>query len=417
MKITIKNRKGKRIAAEILHAKQSHGLAIIVPGLGGNIRQPLLLNAAKSFSEFTILRFDPTNNAGKSDGNLEKATTTGMIQDLEEVIRWAKKQTWYSEPFILIGHSLGGLVCMIYAERNPKKIKALALLAPAVSGKLSLSKYSKKDIAAYKRRGYEERFDRRRKKMIRLPWSHMRDRLKYDAIQGAKTLTMPISIVVGTNDKRTSANHHRMLLNKLKGQTELTVIPDANHNFTEHQVELSLVLKRWSSIFSDELVDVVDKNDRVLGTATKGFCHSKGLRHRSVAVLIENAQKKIVVQIRAKNKIGAGLLDNSASGHIAAGDSYKNAALRELKEERGITCKLKKIAKLEEDHWRHGPHIVHVWELFVGKHNGPYHYQKSELAGIKLMALKELQSLIKTKPNTLCEGFKQDIHAYARWKK
>ncbi len=417
MKIVIKNRRRERIFADLSIPRKSKGLAVIVPGIGGNVDQPLLLRAAKAFSEFTLLRFDPTNNAGKSDGTLEKATTTGFIQDLEDVVVWAKKQKWYCEPFILIGHSLGGLVCLIYSERHPRQIKALALLAPAVSGKLSLSKYSKKDIAAYKKRGYEERFDRMRKKMIRLPWSHMQDRLKYDAIKGAKHLTMPVSIIVGTKDKRTSAQHHRMLLNKLKGQKELTVIPGASHNFDNHQAELSLTLKRWAQVYSDELIDVVDKNDRVLGTATKGFCHAKGLWHRSVAILIRNKAGDIVTQIRAKGKLGAGLLDNSASGHIPTGESYRTAAMRELREELGISCRLQRIAKLRENTRMYGPHIKHIWELYTGVHNGPYHYQRSELAGIKLLTLEELQSLIKTKPSSLCEGFKQDIRAYARWKK
>ena len=78
-------------------------------------------------------------------------------------------------------------------------------------------------------------------------------------------------------------------------------------------------------------VVVVDENDVVLGTMPKKEAHKNGTLHRIAVVYVENNKGEILVQHRAD-----GFLDHSAAGHVDPGESYEEAAKRELGEELGI---------------------------------------------------------------------------------
>lgn len=86
-----------------------------------------------------------------------------------------------------------------------------------------------------------------------------------------------------------------------------------------------------------EMVDVVDKKDKVLRTVSRVEAMEKGLRFRFIQVLVFNSERELWVQWRSRHKIvcprqyGA-----SVGGTVEAGEDYETAALRELKEEMGI---------------------------------------------------------------------------------
>lgn len=87
-----------------------------------------------------------------------------------------------------------------------------------------------------------------------------------------------------------------------------------------------------------EMLDVVTNNDTVIGIASRKECHEKNLRHRGVHVMIFNDKGMLFVQKRSKKKdVFPGLYEGSLSGHVRAGETYREAAVRELKEELGIT--------------------------------------------------------------------------------
>ena len=91
---------------------------------------------------------------------------------------------------------------------------------------------------------------------------------------------------------------------------------------------------------SEEIFDLVDERDRVIGRASRSKVHQEGLRHRAVHVFATNPSEEVFLQRRAFNKDSApGLWSSSCSGHVDAGETYEQAALRELVEEIGLSLK------------------------------------------------------------------------------
>ena len=86
-----------------------------------------------------------------------------------------------------------------------------------------------------------------------------------------------------------------------------------------------------------EWLDIVDKNDIVIGRAPRDQIHAENHFHRSSHVMVFNSQGEAFVQLRSLQKDNSpGLWDTSAAGHVDSGENYLSCAVRELAEELGI---------------------------------------------------------------------------------
>ncbi len=89
---------------------------------------------------------------------------------------------------------------------------------------------------------------------------------------------------------------------------------------------------------AEEIIDIVDENDRVVGRSPRGEAYARGLRHRCAFVLVRDAEGQIFVHRRtAAKQVFPSLYDMFVGGVVGAGESYDEAALREAEEELGVS--------------------------------------------------------------------------------
>ena len=95
-----------------------------------------------------------------------------------------------------------------------------------------------------------------------------------------------------------------------------------------------------------EYLDIVDDNDTVVGSAAFQDVYKNMSQHRVVHILIFNPQGELLLQLRSKSKSAHPLhWSTSVGGHVRKGETYKQAALREAKEELGIVPEITEIYK------------------------------------------------------------------------
>ncbi len=101
-------------------------------------------------------------------------------------------------------------------------------------------------------------------------------------------------------------------------------------------------------IMTEERIDILDKNGRKTGISrTKKEAHAKGLWHRAAHIWVYNSKGKILLQKRSmKEDSWPGMWGVSAAGHLSAGETPRQAALRELKEEIGIRANPKDLKQI-----------------------------------------------------------------------
>ena len=89
---------------------------------------------------------------------------------------------------------------------------------------------------------------------------------------------------------------------------------------------------------NEEIFDVVNERDEVIDRRPRSEVHARGLLHRATHVLVFNARGEVFLQKRSMQKDRQpGVWDSSCSGHLDSGEDYDSCAVRELREEIGLS--------------------------------------------------------------------------------
>jgi isopentenyldiphosphate isomerase len=97
----------------------------------------------------------------------------------------------------------------------------------------------------------------------------------------------------------------------------------------------------------DEYLDLVDQNNDLTGERKlKSRIHRDGDWHRASQMWICNDSKETLFQLRSPEKDTFPGLWDITGGHVASGETYDEAAIRELKEELGLSVTLDELEKL-----------------------------------------------------------------------
>lgn len=137
----------------------------------------------------------------------------------------------------------------------------------------------------------------------------------------------------------------------------------------------------------DDLLPVVDDDDKVLRHASRREIHMNGLMHRSVHLVIVNSRGQVLLQKRSVKKDShPGFWDISVGGHVDAGEDYDTAAVRELREEMGVDAPFREVG-------RRRPNPENGWEfvrLYECQTDGPVRPDPEEIDEVRWVDPSEL---------------------------
>lgn len=159
----------------------------------------------------------------------------------------------------------------------------------------------------------------------------------------------------------------------------------------------------------DELLTVVDAQDRVVGSAPRREIHANNSRHRAVHILVFNRRGELFLQKRARWKDRHPLLwDSSAAGHVDAAEEYDGAASRELREELGVDPAVTPIEKIPASEETGHEFIT----IYRAEHDGPFSLPPDEIEHGDFFPVSVVNDWAAARPRDFAPGFIECWKAY-----
>ncbi len=161
-----------------------------------------------------------------------------------------------------------------------------------------------------------------------------------------------------------------------------------------------------------EWVDLVDRDNRVIGQASRQEVRSQNLLHRGIAVLVRNSRGQVYVHQRTASKdLFPSMYDMFVGGVVGAGEEYLTAARREAFEELGVG---NPDLEFLFDHLYEGPKNFSWVRCYQVSWDGPIQHQAEEIQWGDWLPEDQLEAWSQQVP-VVPDGL-DVFHAYLRWK-
>jgi isopentenyl-diphosphate Delta-isomerase len=132
--------------------------------------------------------------------------------------------------------------------------------------------------------------------------------------------------------------------------------------------------------------DVVNEQDEIVGKADKDEIAARGLICRVAFIMLANSRGELLLHQRAATKKAYPLFwSGAAAGHLISGETYEEAARRELKEEIGVEASLEFVGKFYSEPDRE------MAGVFLGFHDGPIEVEPHEVERVEYFSVERLQ--------------------------
>lgn len=147
----------------------------------------------------------------------------------------------------------------------------------------------------------------------------------------------------------------------------------------------------------EEIFDIYTRDGKHIGTEKKSVCHSEnpGVYHKPVWIWIINSKNELLLQKRSyKKKRFPNKWDMPVAGHVRAGETILQGAVREAEEELGIQTKEGDYTFIGEYISDSAWEIGQVYLLKLDLEIKDFKLQEDEVAEVKWISLEELDKII-----------------------
>jgi len=150
-----------------------------------------------------------------------------------------------------------------------------------------------------------------------------------------------------------------------------------------------------------ELLDLVDASDQVVGTILRGQATTPGglpkdRYIRAANCFIMNAKQQLWIPRRTTHKkIAPGGLDYSAGGHVTSGQSYEEAMRQELVEEVNLHLDPKQLIEIGLETPFNTPPYIYFAKIFLYLSDEAPDYNPDDFTGFEWLSVEELQQKLR----------------------
>ena len=142
-----------------------------------------------------------------------------------------------------------------------------------------------------------------------------------------------------------------------------------------------------------ERVIHVDERDEVLGAIGRHEAHERGLLHRAGCVFLVGSDGRVGLARRASTKaLFASCVDVACSFHVEWGESYGEAAARELMEETGVSAPLRALGVVRVEH----PLDRMMVAVYVARSDEPIELDPGEASEVMPMTPSEVDAVFES---------------------
>jgi isopentenyl-diphosphate delta-isomerase type 1 len=143
----------------------------------------------------------------------------------------------------------------------------------------------------------------------------------------------------------------------------------------------------------DPIWEYVDDDDNVVGCLPRSEVRAQKKSYRLVEVFVFNKDGQLLVQKRSETmKRFPGYFGASAGGHVDPGETYEEAAVREMKEELGIDEHLEFVKKDKITY----EGVTKFITLFKCVTDKELKLDSSEVKSVRFMDISQIKNMIKT---------------------
>lgn len=162
----------------------------------------------------------------------------------------------------------------------------------------------------------------------------------------------------------------------------------------------------------EEYIDILDEDGISTGEIKeRNAVHKDGDWHKVIQIFIVNGDKILLQQRALTKKSDPGKWCASASGHISAGETSYEAAIKEFSEELGINVDKEKLLLVDtfkspsitynKDVKIYNNHFVDLYISTQKVNLKDIKLQKEEVEQVKFYSIDEFKEMVKTKDERL----------------
>lgn len=238
-KIKIESPKGAISA--VIHRPQGETakLAILCPGFLDSKDYLGLTQLAVSLCKegYTTVRFDPIG-VWESEGDIADYLMTQYLADIKVVLEYMLSQGEYAE-VLLGGHSRGAQMAILYAAGDSRISFVLGIMPS--HGPITGTRRTDWERAKEKLERRDLPTDKNEIVEYLVPFTHVLDRDRYDALRDVAKVAVPIALFSGELDDIVDPESVKEIFESANEPKSFVIIPGIGHDYRHNADEVAFV--------------------------------------------------------------------------------------------------------------------------------------------------------------------------------